>query len=331
MPGKLVTIDIEGRALIGNALGDPITRRTPVWLPPGYDDAGLRWPVVFVLPAYSSHGRVMVAERTFAESFDRRVDRLVDQGTLAPAIFVLPDLWTRLGGSQYVDSTATGRYETYLLEDVLPAIDRAFRTDPLRRGICGKSSGGFGALRLAALRPDLFPVFASMSGDAYFEYCYMPDFADLMVALDACRGDPAQLLASIEKKIPLKLSKRDFLALNMIAMSACYSPDPTQPLGLALPIDWPTGRLRQDVWQRWKSRDPVEFLAHPAVVRPKAAWIECGLFDEYRLQPGARIAAELLRAGGVATEFREFEDGHMSVDYRFDTVLPWIVDRLRDL
>ena len=74
---------------------------------------------------------------------------------LRPCIVVFVDAWTSLGGSQFVDSPGTGRYHTYLCEDVVPFVDAIYRTldDPAHRGVQGKSSGGFGAMITAMMRP----------------------------------------------------------------------------------------------------------------------------------------------------------------------------------
>jgi poly(3-hydroxybutyrate) depolymerase len=333
MSGRVEMVAVESAALASNPLGDPSVRATPVYLPNGYDDEpSRRYPVIYVLAGYAGHGRLMVAERSFAERLDERIERLIASGALAPAIFVFPDCYTRLGGSQYVDSTATGAYESYLVREVVPKIERRYRVDARRRAICGKSSGGYGAIRLGAQHPEIFPVVACMSGDSCFEYCYMPDFADFTVALDAHEGSVRRFVDYFAAKAQTKVSKRDFLAMNMVAMAAAYSPDPSAEMGIALPMHWPSGRVRKDVWERWVAADPVRFLEHtPGVRSLRAVWIECGHADEYRLQPGARMMAEIVRGAGVRCERREFEDGHMGLDYRFDTVLPWLAGELARL
>src|SRR4029077_9019007 len=95
-----------------------------------------------------------------------RLDRLVGSGRMGEAIVVAPDGFTRWGGGQYLDSSALGDYETYLVREVLPAIDARFRPRTGRdaRAIGGKSSGGFGALTLAMRNPEAFAAVASHAG-----------------------------------------------------------------------------------------------------------------------------------------------------------------------
>jgi len=70
--------------------------------------------------------------------------------------------------SWYVDSATDkrARFERYILRDLIPRIDDIFRTRAIRksRGIAGNSMGGYGALKLALKRPDLFAFAASTSG-----------------------------------------------------------------------------------------------------------------------------------------------------------------------
>ena len=57
------------------------------------------------------------------------MDRLIAAGTISPMIAVMPDCFTYYGGSQYINSTATGNYEDYLTEEIVPFVDGNFRTD----------------------------------------------------------------------------------------------------------------------------------------------------------------------------------------------------------
>ena len=93
---------------------------------------------------------------------------------MPPVIAVFPDCFTRLGGNQYLNSSAIGRYADYLNEELVPFVDKEFRTGegPQHRGCFGKSSGGFGAMRLGMSRPDIWGAVANHSGDAHFDFVY---------------------------------------------------------------------------------------------------------------------------------------------------------------
>ena len=127
-----------------------------------------------------------------------------------------------------------------------------------------------------------------------------------------------------------KLSGGDHPVLNTLGMAAHYSPESGAPLGLALPFELPSGRIRPEVWARWLEHDPVRFVpaALDAYRRLSSVYLDCGTRDEFHLRWGARMVAESLRAGGVEPVHQEFEDGHMGINYRYDASLGVIVPRL---
>jgi len=179
--GVVVRHRFQSRALRGNPLADPAERDVYVYLPPGYDSLAARerrYPVVFVLAGYTGRGVMLLQSSGWNEGLDRRLDRLIGEGRVRPLIAVFPDCFTRWGGSQYVDSSATGRYETYLIDELVPWVDATFRTEPgpKHRAIAGKSSGGYGAMIQGMRHPEVFGSVVCHSGDAAFEYCYLPDF-----------------------------------------------------------------------------------------------------------------------------------------------------------
>ena len=179
LAGRLVTTSFTSTVLAGNPLGDPATRPLSVYLPPGYDEApDRRYPSVYVLQGYS--GAVLGWSNRVhnRHTFVENADALFQRGDAPPAIVVMVDAWTSYGGSQFVDSPGTGRYQTYICEEILPWVDATYRTlaAPRHRGVVGKSSGGFGAMIFGMLRPDLFGGFATHAGDSLYEGCYIPEF-----------------------------------------------------------------------------------------------------------------------------------------------------------
>jgi enterochelin esterase family protein len=146
--GTVATIRHESEALKGNAPGDPHVRDLLVYLPPGYDGSDEHYPAVYCLTGFTGRGRMLLNDNAFAPNMSERMDRLIDAGSIRPMIVVLPDCFTYYGGSQYINSTATGRYDDYLTEEIVPFVDENFRTIAERgaRAVMGKSSGGYGAL-----------------------------------------------------------------------------------------------------------------------------------------------------------------------------------------
>ncbi|HEY80535.1 MAG TPA: esterase family protein [Caldilineae bacterium] len=258
--GRVVIESFESAVLKGNPPGDPHVREVPVYLPPGYEGSRERYPAIHVLAGFTGRGRMHLNRSAFSEASDQRLDRLIQTRKMRPAIVVMPDCFTRYGGSQYLDSEATGRYETHVVEELVPLIDAKYRTvlEPEQRAVMGKSSGGFGALILGMRHPDVFGIVACHSGDMGFEYCYLPDFPPAMITLEKHGGIQGLLRQFYEKP---KKSPEDFLTLNVIAMSACYSPNPeAKPYLFDLPFDLETGELLEDVWRRWLAWDPVHLV-----------------------------------------------------------------------
>ena len=101
---------------------------------------------------------------------------------MGPVILVMPDCFTSLGGNQYVNSSAIGRYADYLLKEIIPFVDREFRTLASRehRGCFGKSSGGYGAIIHGMSYAQHWGAIADHSGDAYFEFIYHCDWPNTL-------------------------------------------------------------------------------------------------------------------------------------------------------
>jgi S-formylglutathione hydrolase FrmB len=329
MHGTLVELDLDFAPLAGNPLGDPSRRPLLVYLPPDHRP-GL--PAVYLLHGFSGSARNWLNVSTFAPTVPERIDAAIAAGALPPFVAVFPDGATRLGGTQWTDAPAVGRYQTYVAEAVVREVDARYGTLARReaRAVMGKSSGGYGALRMGRDRPDVFAHVACHSGDAYFEYCYLADLPKAAAALLAAPSPAVWLEEARRRARETRLRGEDMTVLNVIAMAAHYSPDPAAPLGLALPFALPSGRMRAEVWERWLAEDPVRWAprALDALRRLGTVYLDCGTRDEFHLRWGARMVAEELRRGGVEVVHEEFEDGHMGINYRLDRSLAVIAPRL---
>lgn len=326
--GQVIQWEHESVVLRGNPLEDPTRRTHPVYLPAAHASSpNDRYPVLYALAGYTGSGPSMIGWKNFTENLPERLDRLIHDGALPPVVVVMPDGFTSLGGNQYIDSTALGPYATYLTEELVPEVEKAFPVKAGReyRSVFGKSSGGYGALIHGMLFPDVWGGVACLSGDMYFEYGYKPDFP---LALD--------VLARYDRSVPafceafsksVKPKGVEIHTLMIIAMAATYDPDPEAELGFHLPFDLHTGEIDPERWQRWLAWDPVELVDkhRDSLKKLRSLWIECGSRDQYRLHYGARILRQRLQAAGIEHVYEEFDDDHSGLDYRLDRCLPHLV------
>jgi enterochelin esterase-like enzyme len=321
--GRVVRLPVESDLLRGNALGDPHARTLPVWLPPGYDDSSRRYPVVHYLVGFTGGGESKVGWKPWAESMPQRLERLLAAGRIEPMIVAFPDCFTRLGGSQYIDSSVCGPYARHLTEELVPLVDRLLRTraDRRHRAVAGKSSGGFGAMIHGMLHADTWGAVACHSGDAGFELCFRGHLGRTLDEVGRW-GSVAAFLDQFEDK--KKRSTAEVHAVMHLAMAACFDPQPAHPDGFELPLELHSGRLIPERWANWLKWDPVRLIPeHAAALRRlRLLFIDCGNRDQYQLHYGARQMVAQLKAAGVPHEYEEFSDNHSSVDYRLDVSLP---------
>lgn len=333
LKGRLEHFEYASPLLANNPLQDPSVRQHPVYLPPGYDDpdqSEVRYPVLWSLAAYTSAGPAQVAWRNHGESLPQRVDRLIVSGEMPPAVVVFPDCYTSLGGNQYVNSSAMGAYADHLAQELVPAIDARYRTlaSPQSRALFGKSSGGFGALYLAMHYPQVWSAAASHAGDVGFDRVYLRDFPLCCDVLSRHGGDVETFVRHFWRS--QRPRHEAFHALMVLCLAASYSPDPDQPMGLALPFDLRTCQLDEAVWARWLVFDPLQLVqAHADTARQmRGLWIDAGNRDQYFIHYGTRALHDALLKLDVDHHFEEFDGTHSGIDWRYDHSLPWLMSRL---
>lgn len=312
--GRVILDRFESQVLQGNPHGDPHVRTIPVYLPPSYHTSGERYPVIYWCHGFAQTALWGVNGSPGIPSLATCMDRAIAAG--APeAILVMVDAFTRFGGSLYLNSPANGRYEDYIIDELIPYIDRTYRTKPVRehRAVDGKSSGGFGALALAMRHPTRFCAVGSHSGDIYFEAAYRPLFWEFLNQVHRAGGVDQFLDAY------LALPKR-YDAAYIAALSMCFSPNMNRPpYYFDLPVDVVTGELRPDVWARWTALDPVSMATTctDALRAMRLIYLDCGNRDQYYLHFGARLLSRTLTGLGIKHEYYEYEDDHLYVNYRY--------------
>jgi hypothetical protein len=333
LAGRIDEHVIDSELLRDNRLGDPAQRPLWVYTPPGYDDdAAARFPAVYVIQGYTGHVQMWANRTPFRQPFTETADQVFADGTAPPCVVVYVDAWTTYGGSQFVDSAGTGRYHSYLCDEVVPWVDARYRTitDSESRAIMGKSSGGFGAMITPMLRPDLFGALATHAGDTLYEHCYLPDFADAVRHLRRYDGDIWRWWDDFQSR-PALSRREDESLITALGCSAAFSPgEDGRPV---LPFDPRTGVVDGEQWARWLAWDPVRMVdGYADALRGlRAIWIDAGDEDDYHLDLGAQaFRAELTRIG-VADDkvfFEIFPATHAGIDYRYPLSLAWLAHRL---
>ncbi len=333
LAGSLDRLVVESDLLAGNPLGDPARRPLYVYRPPGLESgAGIAVPSVYVIQGYSGQVDMWLGRQAFEPTLVERLDAMFAAGECPDAIVVLVDAWTSLGGSQFLNSTSTGPYLDHLCEEIVPFIDERYPTLAGRdhRGIAGKSSGGYGAMVVPMLRPDVFGALASHAGDALFECCYLPEFPAIARRLrDDFEGSYDVLLARLSDQ-PVFDWTRYGQALSMYAYACAYTPDPERPGKALLPFEIPTGRLKDDVWARWLALDPVRMASHhaDALRGMRRIYLDAGRQDEYFLDLGAQAFSDELSKLGVEHSLELFDGKHGGIGYRYPGAIRELVTAL---
>ena len=318
--GRWQELSFESEALRGNPLGDPFVRPVYVWTPPSYDAGDTRYLTIYVLQGFTGMAPAWFNVRPWERNYPEEIE------TLAPdAVIVLVDAFTALGGSQFLDSSM-GRYHTYLCDELVPWIDTRFRTSGVR-AVSGKSSGGYGAMVTAMLRPDLFAGLATHAGDALFDVSYRRDFVECARALRDYDGSFERFLEDFRSRRALSKSS-DHVLIEIWAMAAAYSDG-------EIPFDLETGAVRDDVFARWLAWDPVRMAGEKryaeALRGMRAIWVDAGRSDEVFLDHAAVAFRRALSEAGVSDDVVHFElheGGHMGTSWRYPLSLAFLVERL---
>jgi len=310
--------------LRGNPLGDPHERPLLVWTPREYANSERRYPSVYVLQGFTGQVEMWRNRQPFRPTFPE----LLDQAGL-PCVVVLVDTWTSVGGSQFVDSPATGRYHTYLCEELVPWIDSRYRTLATRehRGVQGKSSGGYGAAVTAMLRPDLFGGFASHAGGGLFEVSIRPFFREAARTLRDLYGGSVERWLEDFRSRPAFSRPNDIHLLLQWGFSAAYSHTPE----VRLPYDPTTAAVIPELWEQWVEWDyPRLVPRHADALRSlRAIYVDAGTRDEWFLDLTAEWLRRELTALGVPDLHVElFDAGHAEIEYRYPLGLRYLADRL---
>jgi Putative esterase len=335
--GRFEQLVVESETLAGNPLGDPTRRPLYVYSSPGVVSGNATAvTAVYVLQGYSGQLDGWLARKPFEPTFIERLDEMFSAETdpCPDAVVVFVDAWTALGGSQFLNSPATGNYMDYVCDEVVEFIDANYPTagTAARRAVTGHSSGGYGALILPMLRPGVFGGLIAHAPDTLFEACYMSDFARVVRRLrDSYSGSYQALIEDMRAAETFDWGRWGEAA-NTYAMAAAYSPDPDPNRAgeVLLPFDTRTGVLIDEIWQRWLAYDPVRMVPHyaDALRGLRHVHLEAGRSDEYMLDVGTAAFSEELTRLNIDHTMDLFDGGHGGNSRRYGPAIRSLLQAL---
>ena len=322
LAGSLDRLVVASELLEGNPLGDPSRRPLWVYRPPGVElDHPVELSTIYVIQGFTGQLDMWENRAPWDRHMIERLDEMFASGDCPDAIVAFVDCWTTYGGSQFLDSSSTGPYQSYLCDEVVPFVDERYpvAADRDRRGLTGKSSGGYGAMVVPMMRPDVFGALASHAGDALFESAYLADFREVARQLrDDYEGSYDVFFERLGQAETVSFEKFGG-PLEVYGYAACYSPDPERPGKALLPFEVETSRTIDSVWERWLELDPVRMAPrHADALRSmRRIYLDSGKSDEYFLDLGATAFANELGKLGVEHTIDLFEGKHGGLTYRY--------------
>lgn len=286
-------------SLKGNLLGDSASQPVQIFLPPSYFKTDKKYPVVYFLPGYgegADHLNIVVS----------CYKKLLREEGIKEFILVGASGTNKYGGSFYVNSPVSGKWEDYIVKDLVQYMDTHYRTltDSVSRGIAGFSMGGFGALNLAFRNPDKFSSVCGLCPG-------LMDSNGLKSAMASWNFGPVKE-----------------------AYGAAFAPN----AGKVIPM-WDTPRFDnskedQAVIQKWENGyGNLEGKIKDYLLKKKplkAVLIGYGKLDTFRwLNQGTVYFSELLKKNKINYELVSFDGGHeMNIDFLLENMLPFFSNSL---
>src|SRR5579875_424612 len=293
--GQLVHIKVHSAALENNIVGDPPDRDVSIYLPPDYESGSKRYPVLYLLHGYTGTDRGWMNPDYVG--LPEMMDRLLQHHAIQPMIVVMPNSFNRFAGSFYANSELSGGWEDFIVHDLVGYIDAHYRTIAKAgsRGIAGHSMGGYGALRLGMLHPDVFSAAYGMS-----PCC-------TVWAAEEFRSDvvTAQRAQNLQQIVEDGIGPQ-----GALAFAAAFSPDVHNP---PFGVDWPfdaAGRPVPPVIDLWKANMLDEITAAYVAGRQRLSALAFDVGRQDDLLPTERQLNQQMTKLGVKHQYSEYDGNH---------------------
>ncbi len=324
----LQIVTVPAPSLSDNLIGTSIEQQVAVYLPPMYNMDERRYPVVYFLPGYSTPIEAFVYGSFQGFELKASLDSLIRNGIIHEMILVIPNGSTPFGGSFYVNSPVSGGWENYITRDLVAYVDSTYRTiaSPGSRGIAGHSMGGYGALNLAMLHPDVYGSVYSISPGLFDEdglrNCQM-------FATEQVRTQTQELINEL-RQLSVEDAHTHFLSqistireldewdlLFTITYGIAFSPDPSHAPYFRYPITRDMGMRMEDeiVWAAWErgfggvNAEIYEYWENFAGLNAMA--LDYGANDSYRWIPeGCDYFVEKMNEADLPLLVYRHDGGH---------------------
>lgn len=321
--GQIVADTVPAPALAGNLLGDPDFQPAWVYLPPGYDASGRRYPVLYLLHGVLDDPSVWIEPAYQGMTVQSTMDSLIAAGAVRPMIVVMPNGRNALGGSYYRNSPVTGGWGDFIARDLVRHVDANYRTldSAGARAVAGHSMGGLGALWAGMLHPDVFAVVYGMNP------CCLCCLSAERIPEESRTLDDYPTIAALWQE----LEAGNIWPLAVAGAAAAFFPDPDHPPFYGDP----------DALSGAESTDgsgpkilPVSRVAERADALRSLEGIafDSAFDDEFAHIPLSTAAfSDSLEAYRVPHVYEVYAGDHRNrMRERMATViLPWISERLR--
>jgi S-formylglutathione hydrolase len=307
-----------------------------IYLPPSYYiDTLKRYPVVYFLPGFGSP----------ASYFSSYMDGTIGTGNAKEMIIVTPNSMSKIVGSFYVNSPLTGNWDDYISIDLVNYMDNNYRTisKPEARAITGHSMGGFGALNLSMLHPDIFCIGYGLSPGLFGEKgvmtsqiltttaknCYFA-FVESIKDLSRAEAHKAYIKAisfTINGDNQFSFAYGSAFSADT-TLTAPYLNFPFSKNGTQMVTDSAFLKNYENGFGNLKEK-VVKYKSN--LEKLKGYVIDYGTNDEYSWIPqGCIYYDKLLTEAGIKHEYRPFSGGHSSnLDSRIkEYMLPFCSSRL---
>jgi S-formylglutathione hydrolase FrmB len=287
--GTLERIKVLGSSLEGNLEGDDPNRDVFVYLPPSYPrNRRDRYPVVYFLHGYTATAEAYVGLLELPQAADRAI-----AAGGREMIIVLPDAFSAYSGSMYSNSPTIGDWESFISRDLVDYVDSHYRTLATResRGLAGHSMGGYGTMRIAMKKPDVFSVLYAMSS--------------CCLLIDPSAGPPP--VGNIDP--PARPNPAAGFANALFAQAAAWAPNPDNPPHY-FDLPFKNGEIDPLVASKWLANAPLVMVDQyvPILAGYEAIALDVGNNDPLGADT-VRLDAALARLK-VAHTFEQYEGDH---------------------